>query len=520
MKKIIISINNDTLIFKLNTLNNKKVENLMDTNIISDNELIFSYEYIQDNGKILGLFIKEIIDERHIRKIVIDKFEMFSLLEPAFKYFDKLDTLYISDENNFTFEAYEIIIRLDQFNKINCYSIPTYMIEMFDKHGIKVISRAEILFTSNFMEDNNLTSYSKIYYKSSVKISPPVSEQDVNDFRSFCKVNKYLRTIHFDACSLNALDAITNIIIDNILKNTRIVIHDNIISKDLIGELKRRKKLYARNRIHLELKYTDEYVKENYARQIVITVLTACAIIALLILGGSTLYVLSNNKISEKNVALISEQIENKIAEDNLNREKISEEVIEDPSEPRMIPKMNSLLDLNPDTVGWLTVPGTNIDYPVVRTDNNDFYLNHNFNKDRDYNGWVFMHYENTPQNLDKNTILFAHNRYHSGVMFGTLSKVTEEKWLKEANNIRIFYDTLYEEGEYEVFSVYKIYVTDDYLTTTFQNDSEWLDFLDMIRERSLFKSDAVVGVDDKIITLSTCLENNRRLVVHAVKRN
>lgn len=526
MKKILITIDNDTLIFKLNNANNEKVKNLMDTNIIANNELIFSYEYILSNSNLVGLFIKEIIDERKINKIVIDKFEMFKVLEQSFKTFNKMDSLYISDESNFTFEAYEIIINLNLFSKISCYSIPTYMIDLFDKHNIFVESRQEILFTSNFMEDNNLISYSKMYYKSSIKISPPLYEQDEYDFRNFCKVNKYLKTIHFDACSLNALESISNTLIDNRMKDIRMIIHDNILNKNIIQELKKRKKQYARNKLYLELKYTEEYVNKNYARQVIITVLSACAILSLIILGGSTLYVIFNNKISEKNVALITEQIENKIAEDNLKKEQEKKEEVNPPTEvidtskPKIIPKMASLLDLNSDTVGWLTVPGTNIDYPVVQTNDNKYYLNHNFNKENDYNGWVFMHYENVSQELDKNTILFAHNRYYSGVMFGTLSKVTEEKWYNEASNIRIFYNTLYEEGEYEVFSIYNINVTDDYLKNVFKTDEEFLEFIKMIRDRSIFQSQAEVGANDKIITLSTCLENNQRLVVHAVKRN
>ena len=105
MKTVLISINNDTLIFKINKANNKKRENLMDTNIIANNELVFSYEYILSNSKIVGLFIKEIIEERKITKIVVDKFEMFKILEGPFSIFDKLESLYISDETNFTFEA-------------------------------------------------------------------------------------------------------------------------------------------------------------------------------------------------------------------------------------------------------------------------------------------------------------------------------------------------------------------------------------------------------------------------------
>ncbi len=521
MKKILITINNNSLIFSFNNQNDNTTKSLLNTNVISNNELIFSDEYILSNGKIMGLFLKELIIEKSINKIIISKFEIINLLKEVLAKINNIDTLYISDEANFTYEAYESILKINKFKKINCYSIPTYMIELFDRHNIQIESRAEILFTSNFTEENNLISYSKIYYKMALRLSPPLDHEDIQDLETFCKINRYLKTIHLNACSLTSLDNIFNILAHNRLKNIKITIHDNITNKDIIEQLKLRKKNYAKYKINLELKYTEEYVSKNYIKQIIITTLIVCSLISLTILGGASLYVIVNNQASEKNIAAINEQIENKISEDNLNNitseETNPEEEPTNDTTPKMLPKMASLLDLNSDTVGWLTVPGTNIDYPVVQTTDNKYYLTHNYNKEKDYNGWVFMNSYNVPQNLDRNTILFAHNRYYSGVMFGTLSNVTKKNWYNEASNISIYYNTLYSEYEWEVFSIYKIDVTDDYLKTIFKSDSEWLDFIDLIRSRSLFESKANVGVNDKIITLSTCLDNDQRLVVHAV---
>ena len=525
MKKILIIINNNSLIFSFNNQFDITTKSLLNTNVISNNELIFSDEYILSNGKIMGLFLKELIIEKSINKIIIGKFEIITLLKEVLSKINNIDTLYISDESNFTYEAYESIIKINKFKKISCYSIPTYMIELFDRHNIQIESRAEILFTSNFTEENNLISYSKIYYKMALRLSPPLGSEDINDLETFCKINRYLKTIHLNACSLSSLDNIFNILAHNRLKNVKIIIHDNITNKEMIEKLKICKKNYAKHKINLELKYTEEYVSKNYIKQIIITTLIVCSIISLTILGGASLYVIVNNKTSEKNIAAINEQIENKISEDNLNNiitketDDNAEQSSETPDDntPKMLPKMSSLLDLNSDTVGWLTVPGTNIDYPVVQTTDNKYYLTHNYNKEKDYNGWIFMNYYNVPQSLDKNTILFAHNRYYSGVMFGTLSNVTKKNWYNEASNISIYYNTLYEEDEWEVFSIYKIDVTDDYLKTIFKSDSEWLDFIDLIRSRSIFESNAQVGVNDKIITLSTCLDNDQRLVVHAV---
>lgn len=512
MKKILINIKNNYLIFSFNYISDEEIISIVDTNIISDNKLMFSDEYIASNSRIVGLFLRDLINDQKIKKVIITNLEIISILKDSIKEISNVDTLYISDENNFTYEAYEIITECSNFKKISCFSIPTYMIDLFDKKGIELESRAEILYTSNFMEDNNLISYSKIYYKSSLKIAPPLTEQDYKDFEAFCKINRYLKTINFNACNIDGIKKISDILINNKLK-VRIIVNDNITSKTLIEELKKLKKALNKDHILLELKYTKEYISKNLMKQVITTTVLVCAFIIFVIASGSTIYVILNNKESEKNIDRINQRIEEKIAEDNLNPNTDNPVPDTDP----MLPKMRSLIELNSDTVGWITVPGTNIDYPVVKTDNNIFYLDHNFEKQRDYNGWVFMNFYNNPRNLNKNTVLFAHNRYYSGVMFGTLSNLTKEKWYSQAKNISIFYNSLYDEMEWEVFSIYQVKVTDDYLQIDFNSNEEWLDFISVLKERSIFNSDVEITKDDKILTLSTCLENDQRLVVHAV---
>ena len=518
MKKILIAIKNNSLIFTFNYKLDEDVKKLMNTNIISDNQLIFSDDYIIENSRIVGLFIKELLSERKITKIIVTNFEIISILKNSLSELNTIDTLYISDETNFTYEAYEIIVKCHKFKKVSCYSIPTYMIDLFDKYNIEIESRQEILYTSNFMEENNLVSYSKIYYKTSLKIAPPLTIQDYKDFEAFSKINRYLKTINFNACSLDGIDNLSKILIQNKSK-VRIIIHDNLTSKEMIENLKKKKKELKKHKIDLELKYTEEYVSKNLIKQLTVTTLLACAFIVFLIASGSTVYVLLNNMESEKNVEEISRRIEEKIAEDNTENADNNTTTINKvlPGDDSMIPKMRSLLELNDETVGWLNVPGTNIDYPIVKANDNKFYLDHNFDKKKDYNGWVFMNNVNNPKNLNKNTILFAHNRYYSGVMFGTLNNLTKPSWYNEASNISIYYNTLYEELEWEVFSVYRVNVTDDYLKISFENDNEWLDFIQLLKSRSIFESKREITADDQILTLSTCAENDQRLVVHAV---
>ena len=172
------------------------------------------------------------------------------------------------------------------------------------------------------------------------------------------------------------------------------------------------------------------------------------------------------------------------------------------------------LKELNNDTVAFLYVNGTNINYPIVQTDNNDFYLNHTFNKNKNDAGWVFMDYRNKLDGKDKNIIMYGHNRI-DGIMFGSLKKTLEADWYNNPDNLKV--QLITEEGinYYQVFSVYKIRAEDYYIRTEFDNNFKV--FLDNIASRSVHNFDVPLEEDDQIITLSTCVGfTDTRLVLHA----
>ena len=174
-----------------------------------------------------------------------------------------------------------------------------------------------------------------------------------------------------------------------------------------------------------------------------------------------------------------------------------------------------NLLKQNSDTVGWLQVKGTNVNYPFVQGTDNDYYLNHSFNKTKNDAGWVFMDYRNNKTNWDQNTIIYAHSRLDTS-MFGTLKNIFKSDWLKNRDNHIIRISTNEENTMWQVFSVYKIKTTTDYLTTTFATEKEYQNFLNMIKKRSTFDFKADVTTKDKIITLSTCYNDTTKTVMHA----
>ena len=173
------------------------------------------------------------------------------------------------------------------------------------------------------------------------------------------------------------------------------------------------------------------------------------------------------------------------------------------------------LKKVNSDVKGWIKVNGTNINYPFVQTNNNDYYLNHSITKHSNSAGWVFMDYRNNIKTFDKNTIIYAHARVNQ-YMFGTLKNTLKNSWLNNTDNHVIKLSTEKQNTLWQVFSVYHIPTTNDYIQTEFNNDDQFLEFTNMLKNRSIHKFNTTVNKDDKILTLSTCYGNDEKLVVHA----
>lgn len=175
----------------------------------------------------------------------------------------------------------------------------------------------------------------------------------------------------------------------------------------------------------------------------------------------------------------------------------------------------DDLLKINTETKGWIQVNGTNINYPFVQTSNNDYYLTHSYDKSYNQAGWVFMDYRNDTISYDKNTILYAHGM-NNKTMFGSLRNILNSSWYNNTNNHIIKLSTPTENTLWQVFSVYHIETTNDYIQTEFTSDEEYQSFLDMLKGRSAVTFDTSLNTTDKILTLSTCYNKTDKVVMHA----
>ena len=178
----------------------------------------------------------------------------------------------------------------------------------------------------------------------------------------------------------------------------------------------------------------------------------------------------------------------------------------------------NALKQVNSDTVAFLKVNGTEIEYPIVKTKNNEFYLKHSFDKTYNAAGWIFADYRNKLDSTDRNIVIYGHNR-KNGTMFSSLRNILKKEWYNNPENLKIQLITENEEVFYEVFSIYQTEKEYYYLQTDFNNDDEYLNFIETLKNRSIKNFGVELKSEDQILTLSTCAnDNNYRVVLHAKK--
>lgn len=176
------------------------------------------------------------------------------------------------------------------------------------------------------------------------------------------------------------------------------------------------------------------------------------------------------------------------------------------------------LLKKNNETVAWIKVNNTNVNYSVVQHNDNEYYLKHDFNKKYNINGWIYGDYRADFKYFGTNTIMYAHNMTNR-TMFGSLVWCLKESWYKNEENHYIKLSTPYSNTVWRIFSIYTIVPEVYYLKTYFKSNEEHQQFLDTIKNRSIynFNLEEKLTIDDKVLTLSTCTDDGtKRIVIHA----
>ena len=176
-----------------------------------------------------------------------------------------------------------------------------------------------------------------------------------------------------------------------------------------------------------------------------------------------------------------------------------------------------ALLELNNDFIGWLEVGGTAIDYPIVKTNNNSFYLDHDFNKEKNIAGSIYMDYRNIGNAFDDHILIYGHNM-KNGSMFHNLRYYKDENFFEENNTI--LFSNLYETTEYEIFSVYSISAEDYRFELSFDTMTV-SEYIEELKGMSLYQNDIPSDDESQILSLITCTYevDDGRFIVHAIKK-
>lgn len=534
MIKIVFKVNGNCInAYKL--IKDTPKEDLNKTNVIDTKELVFSDVYIKNNLELVSSFLNVIIIKRKINTVCIRDFELITVILDIINTIPNITNLIIKPDESINYDIFLKLLDNNYLENLEVYDFPRILLDRLDTNKkIVVKTRTEILFVSNFMKVNNLNTYSDIYYKKNIVISDFTSD-DKNDIVTFIKINKYLKEINFKNFSVSAFDFMMNLLIQNAKEDIKISFeYDNLKDTDInvISKYKKvNERLLLNANITFKINYSEEYRRNNLFKQIninFIKVSLGAVILVIIFMIGINYY---KNYVDEQHYLGIENNLKEII---KVNQKKTEEENPLDVIEPgdedltttttttttvydiQYEKVFSTLQEINKDTVGWLTVNNTRIDYPVVQAKDNDYYLKRDYYQNKNRHGWIFMDYRNNPDELNENTIIYGHNLANQ-TMFGTLRYALNSYWYKKSANQIITFNTPNENMKFQIFSIYTIPTTNDYLDITFPTTDAYQTYIDLVKGRSIYDFNIEVTTDDKILTLSTCANgNDKRLVIHA----
>lgn len=239
-----------------------------------------------------------------------------------------------------------------------------------------------------------------------------------------------------------------------------------------------------------------------------------CGILALFCLGYVGIYSYygqrTNNSYSE-----LSELKEKPLSESAEAETVIHYTTDENKIEKKVLDEYKNLLNKNKKLIGWVKIDDTNIDYPVMQTSDNEYYLDHNLNQEYDKNGSIFMDKACDVLKPSTNLILYGHHM-RSGQMFGNLDDYEKESYYEEHPLIQ--FDTIYEKGTYQIMYVFrsKVYSEEEIVFKYYQfidvlGEKEFDSNMQEMAKMSLYDTGVTAQYGDRLLTLSTCDYREKR---------
>lgn len=211
-----------------------------------------------------------------------------------------------------------------------------------------------------------------------------------------------------------------------------------------------------------------------------------------------------------------------KVAYDNIREDVV--DVVEPCTETQETEErridFDTLQEKNAEIIGWLYIPGTQVDYPVCRGEDIDFYLHYNAYKEENILGALFVPPENSSDLQEPHVIIYGHNM-RQGQMFGELSNYEEKDFFQSYPHVYLY--TPVESRVYQIYSVYRCNPSSETYTLGFELGTKaYRDWQTYTIEQGTYETGVEVSAQSRVLTLSTCADGDRtnRLVVNCIEIN
>ncbi len=245
---------------------------------------------------------------------------------------------------------------------------------------------------------------------------------------------------------------------------------------------------------------------------IIIIVVAFTYIIRIFLLGQEAIEesrLLNEIILTDAELNEIRAQEEEQEKENIIRKEEEAKKEKEQEKKERML-KVGKLQEINSDIVGWIEIEGTNINYPVLQGKDNNYYLDHNYKKQKTEKGSIFLDKSYDWDIKSNNLIIYGHNLVN-GQMFKDLLKYAKEDFYKKHKAIR--FTTEKEDKEYEIISAFKSKVYNQKEKNAFRyydfinskSEKEYNNFVKQAKEASLYDTKNTAKYGDELITLITC---------------
>ena len=230
---------------------------------------------------------------------------------------------------------------------------------------------------------------------------------------------------------------------------------------------------------------------------------------------------LNQISLTDSEINEIAVQEEEQAKDNTIRQEEEAKQIKEKEKKERML-KVKKLQEINTDIVGWIQIEGTNINYPVLQGEDNEYYLNHNYKKQKTEKGSIFLDKSYNWDIESNNLIIYGHNLVN-GQMFKDLLKYSKEEFFEQHKTIR--FTTAEADKEYEIISVFKSKVYNKTEKNVFRyydfinskSEKEYNNFVKQAKAASLYDTKNTAEYEDDLITLITCayhIDDGRFVVI------